>query len=55
MTDIGSLKLYRSIASKLNLESADIDGDEFAALMSLEELVILQKEITKAITRKVFK
>jgi hypothetical protein len=55
MSDIESLKLYRSIASKLNLEAADIDGDEFAALMSLEELVVLQKEITKAIARKVLK
>jgi hypothetical protein len=54
MTDIESLKLYQAIAAKLNLsDSSDVDGDEFAEKFTLQELVILQKEITKAIQRKV--
>ena len=31
MADIESLKLYQTIAAKLNLDdSSDVDGDEFA-------------------------
>lgn len=51
--DIKMLQIYQAIAAKFNLESSDIDGDEMAQMFSIEELVILQKEVTKAIARKV--
>jgi hypothetical protein len=51
--DIKTRKLYEEIAVMFNLEASDIDGDEFAENFTLEQLVILQKEVTKAIARKV--
>jgi 3-methyladenine DNA glycosylase AlkD len=51
--DIKTRKLYEEIAAMFNLEASDIDGDEFAEAFTLEQLAILQKEIAKAITRKV--
>ncbi len=57
--DIKTRKIYLSIADKLtpesgeNINPSEIDGDEFAEKFTLEELVIFQKEIAKAISRKV--
>jgi hypothetical protein len=51
--DIKMFQIYQAIATKFNLDSSDIDGDEMAQMFSIEELVILQKEVTKAIARKV--
>ena len=56
-TDIKTRMIYESIADKLNadiLEPSAIDGDELARMLTLEELVLLQKQIAKAIERKVF-
>lgn len=51
--DIETRKLHEEIAAKLNLDASDIDGDEFAVMFNLKQLAILQKEIAKAIARKV--
>lgn len=56
MSDIETRKTYESIADKLNadiLEPSAIDGDEFAEMFELKELILLQKQIAKAIERKV--
>lgn len=56
MTDIETRKIYEAIADKLNadiLEPSAIDGDEFAEMFELKELILLQKQIAKAIERKV--
>ncbi len=56
MTDIETRKIYEAIAAKLNAETLDssaIDGDELAEMFELKELILLQKQITKAIERKV--
>jgi hypothetical protein len=56
MSDIETRKIYESIADKLNadiLEPSAIDGDEFAEMFELKELILLQKQIAKAIERKV--
>jgi len=56
MSDIETRKIYKSIADKLNadiLEPSAIDGDEFAEMVELKELILLQKQIAKAIERKV--
>lgn len=55
--DIKTRMHYQHIAKVLanNItDSSDIDGDVLAELLELEELVLLQKQITKAIERKVF-
>lgn len=53
MTDIQTHKLYAAIATKMGVEKDEIDGDVFAEKFTLEELAILQKELAKAINRKV--
>jgi len=50
--DIASFKMYTSIATKLNLQHEDIDGSEFAERFTMEEMVILQKELAKAMEYK---
>lgn len=55
--DIKTRMSYQAIAEKLanNITgSDDIDGDVLAELLDLPELVLLQKQIAKAIERKVF-
>lgn len=54
--DIKMHKLYTEIAATLKTkieDSSDVDGDVFAELFDIEQLVILQKEVVKAISRKV--
>lgn len=56
-TDIKTRMSYQHIAEVLanNItDSSDIDGDVLAELLDLPELVLLQKQIAKAIERKVF-
>ena len=54
--DIETRKKYIAIAAKLATiqESGDVDGDVLAEMFSLEELVLLAKQVNKAIERKVF-
>jgi TATA-binding protein-associated factor Taf7 len=54
--DIKMHKLYSAIAVTLKTQiedSADVDGDVFAEIFDIQQLAILQKEIAKAISRKV--
>jgi hypothetical protein len=53
--DIETRKKYMAIAAKLATiaDASDVDGDELAELLELDELVLLQKQIAKAIERKV--
>jgi len=53
--DIETRKKYMAIAAKLATisDASEVDGDELAELLELDELVLLQKQIAKAIERKV--
>ena len=55
MTDIETRKTYEAIAAKLATitDASDVDGDELAELLELKELVLLAKQINKAIERRV--
>jgi hypothetical protein len=55
-TDIKTRMSYQHIAEVLanNItDASDIDGDVLAELLDLPELVLLQKQIAKAIERRV--
>ena len=51
--DVKLFKLHNAIADKLNLDREEIDGHQFSERFTLEELVILQKEISKAMQIKI--
>lgn len=52
MNDTKLFQLMTALGKKLNVNPEILDGHELAQMLTLEELALLSKEISKAIVEK---
>lgn len=51
-TDIKLISIMESLGKKFNINPEILDGHELANMLTIEELALLSKEISKAIVEK---